>query len=246
MTEYANWLRDQTALRQVGPFVEITTPFLDRHNDHLQIYAKQDNGDFVLSDDGYIIEDLQMSGCKLDSKRREKLLQVVLNGFGIQLDGNQLKTRATRRNFAARKHALVQSMLAVNDMFFTAAPTAASLFYEDVATWLELNEIRYVPSVKFTGRSTYDHVFDFAIPKSKSQPERIVQAINRPNRETAEVLAFAWIDTKDARPVDSQAFAILNDSEKSVSPTILSALESYDVHAIPWAQRDQFKAQLAA
>jgi hypothetical protein len=246
MDQYTTWLRDQTALREVGPFVEITTPFLDRHNDHLQIYAKRDNGDFLLTDDGYIIEDLQMSGCRLDSKRREKLLEVVLNGFGVQMDGTQLITRATRRNFAARKHSLVQAMLAVNDMFFTAAPTAASLFYEDVAGWLELNDIRFVPSVKFTGRSNLDHVFDFAIPKSKGHPERIVQAINRPNRETAEVLTFAWIDTKDARPVDSEAYAILNDFEKPISPTIISALESYEIHAVPWAERDAFKSQLAA
>src|SRR4051812_22229142 len=104
MDQYTSWLRDQTALREVGSFVEITTPFLDRHNDHLQIYAKRDNGEFLLTDDGYIIEDLKMSGCKLDSKRREKLLQVVLNGFGVQLDGAQLVTKATRRDFASCKH----------------------------------------------------------------------------------------------------------------------------------------------
>jgi hypothetical protein len=34
-------------------------------------------------------------------------------------------------------------MLAVNDMFVLASPVVSGLFYEDVATWLELNEIRY-------------------------------------------------------------------------------------------------------
>ena len=246
MDEYTQWLRSQTALRVVDSHVEITTPFLDRHNDHLQIYARRDNGDFLLSDDGYILEDLQMSGCKLDSKRRRHLLLTVLNGFGVQLDGDRLIAKATRRNFASRKHSLIQAMLAVNDMFYTATQTAASLFFEDVTEWLELNDIRFVPNVKFTGRSTYDHVFDFAIPKSKSKPERIVQAINRPSRETAEVLTYAWIDTKDARPVDSEAYAILNDVDKAITPTIISALQNYDIHAIRWSEREAVKRELAA
>ncbi len=47
-----------------------------------------------------------------------------------------------------------------------------SLFYEDVVTWLDLHEIRYTPKVKFTGKSGFDHLFDFVIPKSRSSPER--------------------------------------------------------------------------
>ena len=50
----------------------------------------------------------------------------------------------------------------------------ASLFYEDVVAWLDLHDVRYTPKVKFTGKTGYDHLFDFVIPKSRRQPERIV------------------------------------------------------------------------
>lgn len=86
MDSYHVWLKDKSVLRQIDQWVEITTPYLDRHNDYIQIYAKQAN-------------------CG----------------------------------------------------------------------------IRYTPKVKFTGKSGYDHLFDFVIPKSRQQPERIIQAINRPN-----------------------------------------------------------------
>jgi hypothetical protein len=72
-----------------------------------------------------------------------------------------------------RKHNLLQAMLAVNDLFFLSIQMVASLFYEDVVSWLDTNEIRYTPNVKFTGKSGYDHLFDFVIPKSRRQPERI-------------------------------------------------------------------------
>jgi hypothetical protein len=44
-------------------------------------------------------------------------------------------------------------MLAVNDLFYLAKPIVESLFYEDVVQWLDANDIRYTPSVKFTGIS---------------------------------------------------------------------------------------------
>ena len=52
---YHAWLKDKTALRQVGDWIEITTPYLDRHNGYLQIYARKSNGSYVLTDDGYTI-----------------------------------------------------------------------------------------------------------------------------------------------------------------------------------------------
>ena len=44
MDAYHAWLRDKSTLRQVEDWVEITTPYLDRHNDYLQIYAKRFKG----------------------------------------------------------------------------------------------------------------------------------------------------------------------------------------------------------
>ena len=246
LDQYLAWLKDKTSLRQIEDWVEITTPDLDRHNDCIQIYAKRHNGAFVLTDDGYTINDLEQCGCKLDSRKRQDLLKMTLNGFGVQLVDSRLEVHASNDNFALRKHNLVQAMLAVNDMFYLAVPMAASLFYEDVVAWLDLNEVRYTPNVKFTGKSGYDHVFDFVIPKSRRQPERILKSINRPNRDTAQVVAFSWIDTKEVRPPNSKAYAFLNDSEQPVSTTVIDALKSYEVQPIAWSGREHVRQELAA
>ena len=246
LDDYLAWLKDKTALRQVEEWVEITTPYLDRHNDYLQIYAKRANGSYLLTDDGFTVTDLELSGCKLESQKRQDLLKMTLNGFGVQLHGSALEVHATPANFPLRKHNLVQAMLAVNDMFYMAMPIVASLFYEDVEAWLNEHDIRYTPTAKFTGKSGYDHLFDFVIPKSRRQPERILQTINRPSRETAQVVAFSWIDTKEVRPPDSKAFALLNDSETTVSSAVLDALSSYDVQPVPWSKREEVREELAA
>lgn len=246
LDRYVAWLKDKTTLRQVKDWIEITTPYLDRHNDYLQIYAKRQNGSYLLTDDGYVLDDLQQSGCRLDSAKRQALLKMTLNGFGVQLKQGALEVHASADNFALRKHNLIQAMLAVNDLFYLAVPMVASLFFEDVTAWLDLHEIRYTPKVKFTGQSGYDHLFDFVIPKSRTQPERILQAINRPSRDTAQAVAFAWVDTKEVRPPDSRAYAFLNDSEHAVSTSVLDALRNYDVHPFPWSERENVRKELAA
>jgi len=243
---YHAWLKDKTALRQIGEWVEITTPYLDRHNDAIQIYAKPANGGFILTDDSYTIDDLEQSGCKLESRKRQDLLRMTLNGFGVQMDGKALQVHASPDNFALRKHNLVQAMLAVNDMFYLAVPMVASLFYEDVVAWLDVHDIRYTPKVKFTDKTGYDHLFDFVIPKSRRQPERIIQTINRPSRDTAQSVVMSWIDTKEVRSPDSRAYALLNDSEQPVSSAVEDALRNYDVRPVPWSQRENLREELAA
>ncbi|MDZ4798679.1 MAG: DUF1829 domain-containing protein [Bryobacteraceae bacterium] len=247
LDSYLLWLRDKTTLREVnGSWVEITTPYLDRHNDALQIYARRQNGGMLLSDDSYIIRDLEMSGCKLDTGKRQDLLRMTLNGFGVKLNKEALEIHATAENFPLRKHNLIQAMLAVNDLFYLAQPFVASLFLEDVISWLDENDVRYTPRVKFTGISGYDHLFDFVIPKSRKQPERIVQAINRPTRDTAESFMHKWSDTREVRSSDSKAYAFLNDREQAIPSGVLDAFKNYAIHPVPWSHRAEVVTELAA
>lgn len=247
LNEYRVWLKDKTTLREVGDsWVEITTPYLDRHNDALQIYVRQANGGYLLSDDSYTIHDLEASGCSLNTEKRKDLLRTTLNGFGVKLNDESLQIHATSETFPLRKHNLIQAMLAVNDLFYLAKPMVESLFWEDVVAWLDANEVRYTPKVKFTGISGYDHLFDFVIPKSRIQPERIVQAINRPTRDTTEVIIHRWNDTREVRPRDSKAYAVLNDTEQPIPPGVSDALTAWEIRPVPWSHRADVVPELVS
>ncbi len=121
-----------------------------------------------------------------------------------------------------------------------------SLFFEDVIAWLDANDIRYTPKVKFTGTSGYDHLFDFVIPKSRKQPERILQAITRPTRETALSFINAWTDTRQVRPDESKAYAVLNDIEHPLSGNVIEAFRNYQIQPVPFSQRVDVLTELAA
>lgn len=244
---YRTWLKDRTTLKSVhADWVEITTPFVDRHNDAIQIYAKSENGGYRLTDDGHTIRDLELSGCVLSTPKRKSLLEIAVKGFAVDAMDDVLSVRTTRENFAVRKHALIQSILAVNDLFYTASATVRSLFREDVENWMSLAEIRFLQNVQFIGKTGYAHHFDFAIPPSKDAPERILRAINNPNKDAAESLIFSWLDTRDVRPPNSIAVAMLNDNDRNIPGAVIDAMHHYQIEPVLWSQREASRARLAA
>lgn len=261
MVKYWAWLRDKTALRQVGDVVEITAPYLDRHNDYLQIYVKREDGGFLITDGGHTIADLEMSGCAMDGAKRQGLLRTTLAGFGVQYEDSALQVRATPKTFSLCKHNLMQAMLAVNDLFYTARAVVAGLFNEDVGKWLTQSDIRYVSKTKLSGQSGYDHFFDFVIPSSSAQPEeRLIRAINRPDRNAVQAAVFSWQDTKQGRVnVPTSMYVFLNDAadpgkaakndphpKRKIAPAALSALKNDGICPVPWSDRDKVREQLAA
>ena len=247
LDKHSQWLRDKTILKELGDqWIEITTPYLDRHNDCLQLYLKPDENGYCLTDDGFILSDLISSGCNLDSSKRKELLKTVLVGFGVDLVDNQLITHASKENFALKKHSLIQAMLAVNDLFYLTSSHVTSLFLEEVTEWIDSAHIRCVSKVKFTGKSGYDHMFDFVIPKSDQRPERLIEVINHPKKDVAASLVFKWIDTRETRPPNSQLFAFLNNKNASNLPYMMDALRSYELQPILWTEREKFREILVA
>jgi hypothetical protein len=242
---YIEWLRKGLSTDKLENACELTTPFLDRHNDHLQIYAVKNGGTVVLSDDGYILSDLRTSGLDLNTPKRKAVFESVLNGFGVRIEGNQIVVEASTRNLGQRLHSLIQAMLAINDMFVMAQPRVASFFWKDVKVYLDENDVRYSPRVKISGHSGFDHAIDFLIPRSSVRPERFIQAINAPNKNTIGTYLFSLGDTREARGNGAEAYAFLNDREREVSGEIIEALNAYNVKPALWSTREEYIEALA-
>jgi len=245
---HSQWLKDKTVIKNIpeSEWVEITTPYLDRHNDQLQILIRKSEGNFELTDGGYILADLELSGCSFESKKRHALLHSTLNAFGVRNDNGVFSVVATKGNFPLKKHCLVQAMLSVNDLFIAAAPTVASLFSEDVKRWLDENEIRYTNDLSLQGKSGLTHRFEFIIPHSREQPERVIQLMNRPSRQGAIGAIFRWIDTKDSREQNAQGITFLNDEETKVKSSFVTTLQQYSLTPIIWSKRADFLNYLKA
>jgi coenzyme F420-reducing hydrogenase gamma subunit len=108
---YLDWLRQKTNIESVNGVCVITAPFLDRHNDQLQIYVKKTDTGLILTDDGYITTDLRLSGCEFTTEKRRQMLRSILDGFGVRLEGDELIVEATLDSFPQKNTILFKLCL---------------------------------------------------------------------------------------------------------------------------------------
>lgn len=241
INDYLKWIKDNTIIKTIeeGKLCSISTPFLDRHNDHLDIYLMRNNGNFKITDNGYTIADLRMSGFEINTPKRESILKTALNGFGVKINGNdELYVEANSSNLGQKKHYLLQAILSVNDMFNLAQETIYSLFKEDVELFFRSNGIVFSKDLKLTGKSGFDHNIDFLIPETKNRPERLIKTVNTPKKDSILSSIMAFADINQTRETATKNYVIYNDIEKEVSKDIISALDNYGVGNIPWSKKE--------
>ncbi len=235
---YILWLKSEITYTEIGEYCEINTPFLDNNNDYLQIYVKQDGNEIYFTDDGATLNELELGGLKLTSGRKQQLTY-ILNQYGVHLDGYELVLKAPANEFARKKHAFIQCLLKVNDMYMLSRTRISSIFLDDVMGFFEQREIYPVENVQFTGISGFYHNYDFVLQKTKNNPERICLAVNNASKATIGNIIFSWNDTKPSRKNgDSQLIVLMND-QNTIGKGAEDAFESYAIKGIPWSKREE-------
>ena len=195
IADYLRWLKEGLPVSKLEGSCRVATPFLTATTMRLTSVEKR-NGGLLLTDDGYTIADLASSGMTFATDKRKAHLTAILNGFGVQQEGEELQVHATPQDFPQKKHNLVQAMLAVNDMFVMGEEHVLSLFKEDVARFLEEHHIPVFPDFKLSGRSGFDHKFDFGLPRTQRKPQRVVPAVDQFTKDQALSFAFAVADVR--------------------------------------------------
>jgi len=104
-------------VKDIDGICEITTPFIDRHSDNIQIHIEEMGDKFILTDKGYTISDLQTNGYDFDTNEKRQMLLCILNMFGINLYKNELVINTTYDDFSQRLHNIIQAILYVNSLF---------------------------------------------------------------------------------------------------------------------------------
>lgn len=241
ITDYANWIKSEVSVSKYGEFFELTTPYLDRYNDYLQIYVKQeDENSIILTDDGYIIGNLLSSGMSFrEGSRRKQHLDRTLRNYSVELGAdNAIKTRATPNSFPQKKHAMVQAMIAIDDLYELNPKNIAAYFVEDIQNFLDANEIFYSRDFSLLGKTGSLYTYDFLFQRTKTKPERFLKAINHLGRSNRDMTIFNWIDTQEKRNHEGQLIVMLND-EYAIQQDDLSAFKNYDIIPVKFSERKE-------
>lgn len=142
-----------------------------------------------------------------------------------------------------KKHALIQAILAVNDMHMMSRENVLAFFKEDVMAYFrEKIRIPFVPDIKLPGKTGYDHSIDFIFPATSSSPERLVKTVNKATKDRIQSVVFTFFDVQALRQEENQSILIYNDAEAELNADAKKALSQYSVSAIPWSAKESLVA----
>lgn len=245
---YANWLRNEITVANFGEFQELTTPYLDRHNDYLQIYVKaEENGNIIITDDGYIIGNLNMSGIKFtkNSQRKHRLDSLISN-YGLQLNGDDIVANCTIKNFAKTKHMMLQAMLLIDDIFITNRESVKNIFVDDIYEFFNSNGIYPTRDFTLLGKTGSLYSYDFVFNRTVNKPERYCRGINKLSSSNRDMAIFNWIDTKEKRCDDNSKLYIIINDKNTVKDEDIEAFNNYDIASIMYSDLEKNKILFSA
>lgn len=240
---YLDWLNKSIEECQISKNIyRITLPYLDRNNDCTEIFIRVNDNKYILTDDGETIGELELSNFNLfSSQKRTEIFNSILQAHGVnKSEDNQLYVECSKEDLPQKKHLLSQCMIKVSDLFYTTKNTVQSLFLEDVQIFLDQKDIRYTPNVSFYGKSGLTTTYDFAVPKSKSAPERIIKVVNNIDQTQTNNILFLWDDTRKNRSDNSMLYVFLQDKDKKISQSTITAMENYGVIPVMWSKREKY------
>lgn len=236
---YTKWNKDNIHIVDQGDFVEITTPFVDNHHDYLQVVLYyNENGQLVLSDDGYTLNELTLYEIdyKRSSKRKEFLNQ-TLKSFGVTiLDSDLTITFDKVKDFPRKLLYLLQCILRLSDMLLTSRSTVTSIFYEEVGMFFDDNNILKIPDVGITGTSGNENKFDYIIPASRVKKEKVIKTINKPNGDNFKYPLLSFLDIKENR-AKSEFVVIANDDVNEISEKFETSFTNHGISVLRWTER---------
>lgn len=236
-------MRDNTEIRSIrDDAVEINTPFMDRHNDGIQIFAVRVGDKIRLTDDGYTITDLEQSGCPINTEKRKGILNTILNVNGVAKseDGSLYVDvdPKDKHSFTSKKNDLLNTILRVSDMHVLATSGTSSTFQFDVGAWLDSKSVPGVQNVRYTGRSGVDLTVDFAISRRIMGAPTLLQSVARPDVQSMARIIFM---REELQSVTSRVCAIINDHglSESKSSNISMIAKEYGIPTLHWTSRDE-------
>lgn len=244
--DYYSWLKNKTVVLpdEKTEWVAIQTPFIGLFNDVIEMYAQKNGEKIILSDNGETFHNLELVGTSLNrTGERRGIAERILLNYGIQLNGEELITETTIQNFAQKKHNFLSAIMELNDLYVLSKNNVASIFKEDVRTYLDTQNIIYTPDFISKGSTGLEFMFDFQI--AGKQNELVLKSFNTINKQTLSSFLFSWDDIKPIREKISKkkvtAIAVLNDEEKPIKQEFLEALNAKEANYIIWSER--FKEQ---
>ena len=230
-------------VKQLKQASEIVTPFTNHVNDRIAIYVEFiDKNQIRISDDGVTLDELSMMGLDYKTDTRNKILNDILMDYQLTIKDEIVYTVAKNvSEFPQRKLNLIQGILSIYDMLFTAKENIGGLFKEEVLEFLFDNDFGGTEGPRLQGASGIIHSVDYSIGATKKRPQTLIRFLNSPSFKDVAAQQYISEDLKKGlnRPNISVKYVIIgNDQKNKIPHNSLIASKDMGIDLIPWSEKE--------
>ncbi len=117
----------------------ILTPFRFQDGDHFAIVLKNENGRWILTDEGHTIMHLSywLDDKELESGNRHEIIQGSLSGFSVEDRDGEFIIPVTGEGYGNALFNFVQALSKVSDVSFLSRERVRSTFLEDLKAFIQ-------------------------------------------------------------------------------------------------------------
>jgi len=203
-------------------YVRIETPFMYPDRDIIDLFYKlQDSGEVILTDLGGTTQWLRMqSTSQKRSEKQNLLIDDICQTHGTEMYRGMLTIRSSTQRLMDDISQLAQACIRVADLWFLERQRSDFLdsMKDEVADFLETNEIRYNQRVAITGQSGRKRLIDFLTIDSKQNSLIYILSVQKrtsANRRM-DVVAASLLDLSENQDLFGYRFICLVDDRLDV------------------------------
>lgn len=210
------------------------------NHDYISLFFIKQGDHYKLTDDGYIIDELSLLGIEIDkSEKRSQYFRRTLNIFGVSYDPTTLELFVrfhSLKEYPEMQQRLIQCLIRVSDMLLTTRNRVISFFTEDITQFFLDQDIPFIDSVSYVGKTGRSQSFDFALPKSKKREPKLIKAVNNPTSDAYREPLFAFMDIQELKS-DHQFIVLANETNTKISDRFLEPFQNYNINVLQWSKR---------
>lgn len=165
----------------------VFTPFHFDDGDHLVMVLRQQNGHWLLSDEGHTYMHLtyELDEKSLHQGTRQEIIANALSAFSVEDVGGELRTEITDERYGDALFDFIQAILRIGDVTYLSRERVKSTFMDDFRAFIE----QHVPANR--------RVFDWHHPQH--DPEGVYPVDCRINGMKRPLFLFALPHDNKAR-----------------------------------------------
>ena len=129
---------DQVSLMEmgIGRYV-VFQPFMFDDGDHFVVVLKQENGQWVLTDEGHTLMHVQYDEIDLRHGTRASILDSTLSAFSVENREGELRLPVPGDQFGDALYSFLQALNKITDLDFISRERVHTAFMEDVRALME-------------------------------------------------------------------------------------------------------------